>query len=605
MKKIIISLFYVLFIISFLNAENVSLSSEVNKKTVALDDNIVLTVTVSGDAKDIPQPNIPQIDGFTIYSSGRSQNISIINGKVSSSLTYNYVLNPKSIGKYSIGAITVNYKGQNYSTQPIQVEVTTAGTQSTLSQNSGTGTANTSNAKSVFVTTSVDKNNVYVNEPITLTFRFYSRVNLLSNPGYSPPSLVGFFAEDLPPQKNFVEAYKGVNYRVSEIKTALFPASSGKYTIGPAQVECNIQDFSNDDADDFFSGFFAQGKSVRLQSDPIIINVKPLPDSGKPNSFNSSVGNYSMNVSVDKKNIELGDVIDLIIEIKGEGNIKSISEPILKDISNFKKYDTIASLNISKDGYKVRGSKVFKIVLMPKVSGKLSLPNVEFSFFDINTKTYKKLYSPQITVNVKPNSKSNTAVYSSANINEPEKIKLISTDIRFIKDKTCLCFGNPIILKKWWYIFILLLFPVLYLCIIGWNFYKSSIQRNNVGYRRKIALKNSLSKINSILKLLDKQSFDKTYVQQALFYALSEYLGNKFNLSPSGLMLKEVLDMLDKYSCDENIKKQIQEIWDEIDFIRFAPSLADINVIKQTALKLKNNISNWDKNIDNGLVYKH
>jgi hypothetical protein len=604
MKKIFIILCFTFFITNFLNAENVSLSSEVNKKTVALDDNIVLTVTVSGDARDIPQPNIPQIDGFNIYSSGRSQNISIINGKVSSSLTYSYVLNPKSVGKYTIGTITVNYKGQNYSTQPIPVEVTQAGTSANLPQNSSSGSTNTSNVKNIFVTTSVDKNNVYVNEPITLIFRFYSRVNLLSNPAYSPPSLVGFFAEDLPPQRNLVEAYKGVNYRISEIKTALFPTSSGKFTIGPAQVECSIQDFSNDNADDFFSGFFAQGKSVRLQSDPITINVRPLPDFGKPNSFSSSVGNYSMDVSVDKKNIELGDVIDLIVEIKGEGNIKSISEPVLKDISNFKKYDTITSLNISKDGYKVRGSKIFKMVLMPKVSGKLSLPNVEFSFFDINTKTYKKLYSPQMTINVKPSSKPNTAIYNS-NIPEPEKIKLISTDIRFIKDKTCLCFGNPIIINKFWYIFILFLFPVLYFFLVVRDIYKSSIQGNNVEYRRKIALKNSLSKINSILKLLEKKSQDKTYIQQALFYALSEYLGNKFNLSPSGLTLKEVQDMLDKYACDEIIKKQIQEIWDEIDFIRFAPSLADMFVIKETALKLKNNISNWDKNIENGLVYKY
>ena len=75
---------------------------------------------------------------------------------------------------------------------------------------------------------------MYVNEQITLTFKFYTKVNLLSQPQYSPPDTTGFITEDLPPQRNYYTIIDGERYYVSEIKTALFPTTSGKFVIGPA-----------------------------------------------------------------------------------------------------------------------------------------------------------------------------------------------------------------------------------------------------------------------------------------------------------------------------------------------------------------------------------
>ncbi|MFN3550235.1 MAG: BatD family protein, partial [Endomicrobiia bacterium] len=248
---------------------DINISASVDKNIVSLDEQITLQVVVSGDVANIPQPQVPNLSDFQIYSSGRSQSISIINGQISSSVSFNYILSPRKIGEFEIPPIKVEYKGKIYQTEPIKIKVEKSQIshqpqsqkQIPLQENVYKG-----KKRDIFVETFVDKKTAYVNEQITLTFRFYTKINLLSQPEYSPPDTTGFITEDLPPQRNYYTIIDAEKYYVSEIKTALFAVSSGKFVVGAAMLKCTIEDFDIDDffSDRFFRRFFSEGKQIVL-----------------------------------------------------------------------------------------------------------------------------------------------------------------------------------------------------------------------------------------------------------------------------------------------------------------------------------------------------
>ncbi|MBU1888081.1 MAG: BatD family protein, partial [Candidatus Omnitrophica bacterium] len=109
-------------------ADEISISASVDRQEISLDDQLTLTITVNGNVSNIPQPGIPAMNGFTAYSSGRSQNISIINGQVTSTVSFNYILVPNGEGDYALGPFTIEYNGKAYSAGPIDVKVMPRGT---------------------------------------------------------------------------------------------------------------------------------------------------------------------------------------------------------------------------------------------------------------------------------------------------------------------------------------------------------------------------------------------------------------------------------------------------------------------------------------------
>src|SRR6185369_8183913 len=190
-----------------------------------------------------------------------------------------------------------------------------------------------------------------------------------------------------PPERHGQMRLKGRLYNYSEIKTALFAVQAGKLTIGPATVRCQIQqDVAMDPfAPDFFQKFFSpgllQGQTKELKTDPMNLEVEPLPAEGRPASFTGAVGRFRIQAAVDKTAGKVGEAITLNVTLEGAGNLKVLGAPKLPDLPSFRVYDTLIDLHLNKAGDVVQGSKVFKTVLVPRASGSLKIPPISFSFF--------------------------------------------------------------------------------------------------------------------------------------------------------------------------------------------------------------------------------
>src|SRR3989339_809760 len=181
-----------------------SITAEVNKTQVALDDQVVLAVTITGPQASLPDPQLPALQNFSAYSSGRNQSISFVNGRVTSSVTHTFVLIPRAVGKGIIPPIGVSAQGASAQTEPIEIQVSRPGASAAAPQppaasRSGPPQAApaVAGAPDFFVTSELDKKKAYVNEQVTLSVKFYTAVSLNSNPEYEPPKLEGFLIEAL------------------------------------------------------------------------------------------------------------------------------------------------------------------------------------------------------------------------------------------------------------------------------------------------------------------------------------------------------------------------------------------------------------------------
>ncbi|NTV51426.1 MAG: protein BatD, partial [Candidatus Firestonebacteria bacterium] len=312
MKKIFLGLLSVFWLLALAaQAADISISAQAGPQQAGVGENITLRVIIEGQANINGSPALPDLPDFQVYSGGRSSNFTFINGQVSSSLQYTFILVPKHTGTFTIGPINLVYENKTYSTAPIQIVVGGGGSRPAPAPSANVPSAPSAsspgvsrhNQDPVFITTQTDRHEVYVNEPVILTFRFYHRIPILAQPQYQPPSINGFWAEDLPPQREFITTVNGVEFQVTEIKTALFPTTAGKLNIGPATLAVQVEDFNRRSADpfadDFFRNFFSRGRQVALKSEPITIKVKPLPGKGRPAEFSGTVGQWALSARLD------------------------------------------------------------------------------------------------------------------------------------------------------------------------------------------------------------------------------------------------------------------------------------------------------------------
>ncbi|MBI3563716.1 MAG: protein BatD, partial [Elusimicrobia bacterium] len=390
----------------------VSLTAAVSRTQVAMEDQFLLTVTVTGDSASLPQPKLPPMDAFSVFDSGRSQSLSFVNGKMSSSVVYTFALTPRSPGQHKIPAIAADGAAP---TEPIEVEVLPAGSAANgpggpmpgapgaPAPKGGPGAAARRRRGDVFVTATVDKARVSVNEQVTLSVRFYSAVQLLGDLRYDAPSMTGFLSEDLPPVRNGMTTLDGRPYQFSEIKVALFPVSPGKLTIGPAMIHCQLARMGGAGVDDFFDRFFqmAAPQPVTVNTDPVVVSVDPLPD-GKPEDFSGVVGALTAKVSADRAAVKAGEAVTLTAVVSGTGNLKTIPDPRKPDLPALRFFETEGTAAVDKKDDRVGGTKTFRMVAVPRVSGTVRVPPFSFSYFDPASRSYKRASTAEVVLNVAP-----------------------------------------------------------------------------------------------------------------------------------------------------------------------------------------------------------
>jgi hypothetical protein len=518
-----------------LRAAQVKLNASVDKTEATTEDAILLTVSVEG-TQSAPQPVVPDTDGLNIQYSGSSSEVKIINGAMSSSLKYNFVVFPVRKGTFTLGPAYIDFEGQRINSQPITLKILAANETPQAAQ-------------PLFLKTWVSNLTPYYNEQILFTLQFGRAVEI-AGANLDAPQFKDFWIENLGDQKQYRRIIGGHNFVVTEIKKALFPAKTGKLTIDPATIRCEVvyqsQQRRNRFGDHFFDDFFSnsffnrQTKTKLLHSEPIELTVKPLPKPGQPPNFYPLVGQLTLKANLSKPAIEAGDSTTLTLDVTGNANIRDaqlIDPPHLED---FKIYDDKPDINIIPQQDMIIGQKTFKKAFVPQKAGRLKIPGFDIPYFDPKTATYKIARSPMIDLDVSPASEKEklNEVTQPSTLFKKEAIKILGRDILPIYTETQALKDNSFTrLSYIIYISGFMLPALAFLMLFLFKLHSLKQKKDADILRRRNAYKQAMKKLSAASRLLKEGQQSKFYAE--ISRTLKEYLGDKFNLPGAALTPQE------------------------------------------------------------------
>lgn len=574
MNKLLILLIVLFFISSDIFSQKFSVSAD--RTIVGQGEQFQVDfVFEGGDINNISNFIPPSFTGFKILSGpNQSTSMTIINGKVSGSLTLSYILLAQNLGEYNISSASIVYDGKKFSTQPLKIKVEKGTTRQNVQSNDN---SKDEIAKNVFIIAEANKSRVLQGEQITVTYKLYTKLNIASPQISKLPSYEGFWAEEIQPIKqiNFeIEMFRGERFRVAKIKqVALFPTKSGTLNVTPFELNIPVvvrkKKTGNDIFDEFFNdSFFGRTETIDFlaKSNTIKIQVDPLP-AGAPSSFSGAVGNFTMNTEIDKKEVATNETIRFRINISGTGNIKLLNIPQLQLPAGLEKYEPKAIENINNSSI-VSGQKIIDYLIIPRSPGFKEIPPIDFTFFNPATKKYVTLKSETFRINVK---KGVSDEFASQSFNK-EDVKLLGQDIRYIKTKDFNLDLKPeITLIKNWFWFAIFSPMILLAAALIYKQKQDKLYSNVQLMKYQRAEKEARKRLKLAKDALDKKETSRFYNE--ISSALFGYLEDKLSIQKSEFTLESTIEKLRMKNVNEDLLQRVKNVAEKCEFARFAPQV--------------------------------
>ena len=235
--------------------------------------------------------------------------------------------------------------------------------------------------ETLFVEASVDDARPYIGQQVAYVFRIYRRSDYSPPAGemrYEPPSFAGFWNSEVSDRREYSETIGSHEYSVVEVRTLLFPTVAGQTEIVAAKLS---------------------GPAGILESDSVFVDVRPLP-TGAPAGFTGAVGRFEIAIGVKATTIGAGERTLVAVRISGEGNVEALPEP---DWPEFQQWRLIAAPSDAdsrvSDG-KLAGVRVYELALAPKDVGQLTIPAIEYAYFNPELERYVQAATSPVGISV-------------------------------------------------------------------------------------------------------------------------------------------------------------------------------------------------------------
>ena len=574
MKKSLFILFFICQVFSGLAAK-VNFEAKVSHSRVQLGQRFQITFTVNENGEKFVPPPFYK---FNLLSGpNRSSSMQYVNGKVSRSLSFSYILQAKEVGTFKIGGATVIVNGKEYKTNPISIEVIKGNANSPNQRNQRSRANKKKNNLNdyVFVRATVDKKSVYLGEKVSVTYKLFSRLTLTGLNLEKLPSLNGFWTQDIRTIYDEIklkrERINGVVYQTTELqKSVLYPQRSGELSIDPMEIKVAVQTESNRRRsvfDQIFGSY--ETKELVVGSRPIKIQVNPLPQKGRPSDFSGAVGDFQMELTVNKDSVAANEAIDFRLTIKGNGNLPLVSSPDLNFPPDFESYDPEVSNNYKTSYSGAVGSKSFNYLVIPRHSGDFTIEPYRFSYFDLSSNAYKTLSSPNLNIKVSKGSEDENLVYRSS---RKEEVELLNADIRHIHFEPSIFLAANEMFFGSSLFYGLIIFFISLMFISYWLIKRYLSKQSNIKELRKSkANKMAKKRLRKAKKYLDQKQLNQFY--EELSTALYGYFSDKFNLDLAELSQERIVSLLRPHDESGDLEQHLVEIMDAVEMARFTPNL--------------------------------
>jgi hypothetical protein len=501
-----------------------SFTAALDRDTISLGEQATLSLAFEGgQSKKVPTPRVP---GLQIVQTGTSQNVSIINGAMSSTVTVTFSVNPQQTGEFTIPAMTADVNGQTLTSQPLKLTVLKASAPPAAVINSGSEVA--------FLKLVLPKQQVHVGEALAgqllLCLRDdvqnYGNFRLTSTPaeGFS----IGKFAEGPHRQQQVGNR----TYTIIPVSVALTATKTGSLSLGPFTANVVVVLPSSNQGGDPFFQFFNQGqqKQVPLATEQITVQSLPLPAENVPTNFSGAIGNYTLDATAGPTNVAVGDPITMHVQIAGQGNLDTIKSPIPAHWTNFKLFPPTSKLETS-DQLGLEGTRTFEEIVTPDNTDARELPSLAFSFFNPDDGKYHTLTQPAVPLTVR-SAGSTPLPTLAANKNSGEN--QAPQDILPIKETlgTLVAPGAPLITRPAFLAAQTL--PVLaFLAALVWRKRADSLANNPRLRRQRAVAALMASGMDDLKKYAAANQPDEFFA--TLFRLLQEQLGERLDCPASAI----------------------------------------------------------------------
>lgn len=548
-----------------------SLSASVDRSTVGLGQEFVLTVTVQGeDMGSVPRPQLPELPDFNLLSQSQSSSTSvqILNGQIKkqSSVNFSYVLSAKRLGRLTIGPCRLSYQGQEHQSQPIEIEVVKSAQAGGQIQG---GQAQVPAAPpgaslegNLFISATADRRTVYVGEQVNVDYTLYSRMRITGMEMAEAPEFSGFWSEKLfdASKVEFQQrTLDGKKYNAMTLKrVALFPMSAGEHKAGAIALNVGVAQPPRD-----FFDFFGSERVAKISSKQVAITALPLPEEGRLAEFSGGVGQFTMTAWLDSARITGSQPATLTVKVSGAGNVRLIEKPTIPSVPGLRIIDPEVKESVQAAGDAVRGTKTFSFPVLAQADGSYRIPTIKMAFFNPRTKSY-------YTAEAGPFECTATGCGKAAPMAEASGLKVLGSDIAHIKpDLPSL--EVPFSASHW-------LLMVVYagsLAMVGGALALRGHRRrleSDRGYARRSRsgqlVKKRLAKAGRHLERGEEREF-----YAALHQAVLGYVGDRFDIDTGAVTMEQMEKLLLERGVSEEAVKSVTRLITDCETARFSPSL--------------------------------
>ena len=565
--------------------ESVNFEALVSKKSLGLNENLRVDFKMNKDGDNF---NPPSFEGFRVVG-GPNQSVSnmFVNGKRTFSKTYSYFLSPLEKGLITVGQATIEINGKIFKTLPVEVNVSES-VEISKDPNDPNYIVN----ENLHLVAEVSNPKPFLNEGISIVYKLYysPQINVTNVGEIETPEFENFWSQNIKIPRLQIErgSYSGESYNyVTWKKTVLYPQKTGRLEILPLSLDVSVDVPTN--RRDFFGNRIYSQVSKKITAGRRVIQVSELPDNA-PSSFNGAVGDFDIELTTTKTDLNALESLQATIKISGKGNLKLFSPPSIEAPSSLEKYDPEYTENVSTNLAGMNGNISNTYTLVPQFQGKYPISSVDFTFFNTSLKKYETLKTKEIIVNVLEGPTLLTEKVDPQNSTTPSNILPSINPFKFIQTKPNLVniSSSSFINSTYFYIIIFLPFFIIILTVI---FFKSKKITDSDLKKYKSISANKLARkyLFEAKKNLDKK--DMFYV--SLEKAMHNFLKSKLSIETSDYSKERIQDLLKNRNVDDDTQKLFIRLIENCEFARYTPaSNVAINKDYENAVKVISELDN-------------
>jgi len=423
LKNECIAVVLILFLTRFAVAQSVE--AMLDSDVTSVGDPVTLVITASGNAQARLLDQVA-VDGLQQMSTSTRSNFEMTFGSGFTkrhTTTLEIGLLPMRAGDFTIPALRVHMDGETYQTRPLSLRVVQGNTrraQPVQPQNPHAQqphqqvpqqgfTYPPEDSKALFGELVIPQESAFVGEIVPVELRYY--IDRRYNAQFSERIAFtgeGFTVTRISRPEQSLREIDGITYTCITYRAAISPVKAGEIEIPSIPIPVRIHVAAQRSRSGFGGGIFDQlfqqmgiteARDIQIATEPVTLNVRPLPAQNVPETFDGAIGNFKISATAAPRRAAAGEPVTLTATVSGSGNFEAMGAPKLMDAEdNWRTYAPSQNFEPSpSDPIGFNGKTIYEFTMVARTV-QTATPSVRFTYFDPKKEEYISIDTPPISI---------------------------------------------------------------------------------------------------------------------------------------------------------------------------------------------------------------